>query len=476
VIVDPAPTWPALQAELRRVVPPTQYDIWLAGLQPGPPAEDRVVVLCAEELRSWVGERFLGALRHAAAIALGRDAVPVELRTLGAAPPRSATTTAAPSGQPAAAPAPAPRRERLNPRFTFDQFVVGESNRMAHAAALAVAELPAQAYNPLFLYGPPGVGKTHLLHAIGNYVRLYGGGLTVRHTTVEAFTNEFVAAIRHGGMEAFKDHYRHTDVLLVDDVQFLTDKRKTEEELFHTVNALADAGAQLVLTCDRLPADLTSVADRLRERFAAGLVCDIGRPDRATRLTVLRKRAHHDGIVPAEPGVLELLADEVQGNIRALEGALIRVVAYASLRDEELTLAVARRVLDDLYGAKPAPGGSRAAGAGIPAAAPVVTVELVQDLTCEHFGLTREELLSASRTQRVTWPRQVAMFLAREHTDESLPGIGRRFGGRDHTTVLHACRRTAERLAVDEDAHEAVRVLTARLTGAAPAVDDDRTG
>ena len=306
---------------------------------------------------------------------------------------------------------------------------------------------------------PPGVGKTHLLHAIGNYVRAYGGGATVRYTTVEAFTNDFVGSLQCGDMSAFKDRYRRADVLLVDDVQFLAQKVKTEEELFHTINALQEAGSQLVLTSDRLPHDLERVEDRLRERFAAGLVTDVRPPDEATRLAVLRKRAQHDGIAAGDE-VLELLAERITGNVRALEGALIRVVAFASLEDEPLTVALAERVVRGLYD-----DGDRQAGPGRGprTTPPPITVDRIQQLTCDAFGLTHEELLSPSRSARITWPRQVAMFLAREHTSESLPRIGRSFGGRDHTTVLHACRRTAERLAADPEAHDAVRALTERL-------------
>ncbi len=463
VTPDAASTWPHLQAELRRLVGDGQFDIWLAPLRPGPPSDDGALVLLAPaEVHGWVTGRLAGALRRAAATVTGDPQVRVEVRPLdeGASATRGGAAAHATAAQPSAAVTPTPTvpEVRLNPRFTFEQFVIGEANRFAHAAALSVAELPAQAYNPLFIYGPPGVGKTHLLHAIGNYVRAYGGGLTVRYTTVEAFTNDFVASIKRGDMSAFKDRYRRADVLLVDDVQFLAEKARTEEELFHTVNALHEAGSQLVLTSDRLPHDLERVEERLRERFAAGLVTDVSPPDPAMRLAVLRKRAHHDG-VDAQDGVLELLAERVTGNVRALEGALIRVVAFASLEDSPVSLELAARVVDGLYAGD---SGSRRAG-GPRTAPPAVTVDRIQELTCEAFGLTREELLSPSRAARITWPRQVAMFLAREHTSESLPRIGRRFGGRDHTTVLHACRRTAERLAADPEAHDAVRALTEQL-------------
>jgi chromosomal replication initiator protein len=349
----------------------------------------------------------------------------------------------------------------LNPKYTFEQFVIGDANRFAHAAALAVAELPGQAYNPLFVYGPPGVGKTHLLHSIGNYVLAYGAGLSVRYTTVETFTNQFIAALSGGSIDRFKGRFRHSDVLLIDDVQFLASKAKTEEEFFHTFNALYEGGSQLVLTCDRLPRDLDAVEDRLRERFESGLVTAIAPPDLATRLTVLRKRAQYDN-VQLEDGeeALRLIAHRVPTSVRTLEGALIRVAAFASFTGQAVSPALATKVLDDLYptGA-PAPGTARRP-----------TVAEIQEKTAEAFGITRDELLSHSRRPALAWPRQVAMYLAREHTGETLPSIGARFGGRNHTTVLHACRRTAERMATDPEAYDAVR----RLTDALRASGDDR--
>ena len=231
----------------------------------------------------------------------------------------------------------------INAALTFEQFVIGDANRFAHAAALAVAELPGHAYNPLFIYGPPGVGKTHLLHSIGNYVLAYGAGLSVRYTTVETFTNQFLAALQRGDMDRFKGSYRHADVLLIDDVQFLASKAKTEEEFFHTFNALHDLGSQLVLTSDRLPRDLSALEDRLRERFEAGLVTAIEPPDLSTRVAVLRKRAQHDGVVLADDGVLPLLAARAPDSVRMLEGALIRVVAFASLTGRPLTTELAER-------------------------------------------------------------------------------------------------------------------------------------
>ena len=238
---------------------------------------------------------------------------------------------------------------QFNPRYSFEQFIIGDGNRLAHAASLAVAELPGQAYNPLFLHAPPGLGKTHLLHAIGNYVIAFGGGATVRYTTVESFTNHFISALSTRSLDRFKHAYRDADVLLIDDVQFLASKAKTEEEFFHTFNALYETGRQLVLTCDRLPRQLVTVEERLRERFESGLVADIRPPDFATRVAILRKRAALDRIALADPQVLELIAERVVDNVRALEGALIRIVAYHSLTRQPIDSELARTVLDTMY-------------------------------------------------------------------------------------------------------------------------------
>ena len=447
---DPEHIWSAIQRELRQAVPADMYDIWLAPLRVLDLEDDLLLLEAPRELRAWIAERFARVLQASAAAILGEQiTVDVRAASDSARPKRTAAEARARASR---ATEPEPEPHGLNPKFTFDQFVIGDSNRFAHAAALAVAELPGQAYNPLFVYDPPGIGKTHLLHSIGNYVLAYGAGLSVRYTTVETFTNQFLAALQRGDMDRFKGRYRHSDVLLIDDVQFLASKAKTEEEFFHTFNALHDMGSQLVLTSDRLPRDLNALEDRLRERFEAGLVTAIAPPDVSTRLTVLRKRAQHDGVALADDAVLPLLAERVPHNVRALEGALIRVVAFASLTGRKVDASLATEVLADLYPATPRAG----------ATAP--TVESIQDLTAEAFGLTRDELVSASKAARVAWPRQVAMYLAREHTSETLPSIGERFGGRNHSTVLHAHKRTVQRLATDPEASDIVRRLTESLT------------
>ena len=444
--------WTAVRDELASTVDPSTFRIWLDPLRPAAFEDDRLVLVAPRRTCEWIADRFARVLQTAAASVAG-PAVIVDLVPDDAPRPRAggARGRRAAAIHATATTEPKPRARSgppLNPRLTFGQFVIGDGNRLAHAAALQVAEQPGQSFNPLFLYGPPGLGKTHLLHSIGHLVLEHGGGLSVLCTTGEEFTNTFVAALQDGGRDAFKERFRGVDVLLIDDIQFIERKARTEEEFFHTFNALYDAGSQLVLTSDRLPRDMDGLEARLRERFESGLMADLGAPDLATRLTILRKRAHQDGVVMAEAEALEAIAERVTDNVRALEGALIRTVAYSSLTGRALTVQLAEEVLAGLY---PAPRRRATSVADIQAAA------------CEHFGLTAEELVSPGRTQRVAWPRQVAMYLSRELTGESLPAIGRHFGGRDHTTVLHAWRRTGERIGSDPRAHRAVADLRARL-------------
>jgi chromosomal replication initiator protein len=436
----PEHIWPQIQAELRRAVTDSTYHLWLAPLRPHAIEGDLLVVTAPEEIRSWVADRFSRVLQTCAAAVLGPQ-------TTIAVVPEGAERSASPTPGTLAAPQAGPV-DSFNPKYTFDQFVIGDGNRLAHAAALAVAEMPGQAYNPLFLYGPPGLGKTHLLHAIANYVRANGDGISVRYTTLEAFTGHFVRALKSSSIEDFKRRYRTTDILLIDDVQFLERKAKIEEEFFHTFNALYETGAQLVVTCDRTPSDMGSLAERLRERFESGLVADLRPPDLATRLTILRKRVQHDGVRLADLDAIVPIAERITTNVRALQGALIRVVAFHSLTGKAIDRALVTHVLDGLYpGAAPQPR----------------TVEEIQRATCERLGVSPDALCSPDRTAHVAWARQVAMYLARELTDATLPAIGRAFGGRNHTTVMHACRRATERIAADADAYELIRGLTASL-------------
>jgi chromosomal replication initiator protein len=443
-----AHAWPRIRAELRRAVTESTWDLWLAPLHARSLRRGELVIEAPDGIRPWVTSNFPRLLQAAADAVLGSGQGVVRIAAPGHE--QDAGPGSRDRGPVDARDARVVAGRSFNPRLTFDQFVIGDSNRLAHAAALAVAEMPGLAYNPLFICGPPGLGKTHLLHSIANYVTAHGDGLSVLYTTVEAFTDHFVGALHGGALDAFKAAYRNVDVLLVDDIQFLQSKARTEQEFFHTFNALHGAGAQLVLTSDRLPRDLDALEDRLRERFEAGLVCDVRPPDAGTRLTVLRKRVHQDGITGVDADALELIAARVHTNIRALEGALIRTVAFGSLTGRPVTHDLAGEVLDGLY----------------PELRPAHrTVREIQESTCQAFSVSMEDLLSASRAGAIAWPRQVAMYLARELTDQTLPAIGRAFGNRNHTTVLHACKRTAERMATDRDAYDTVRKLTERLGG-----------
>jgi chromosomal replication initiator protein len=448
--------WPAIQAHLRGAVPEAVHQIWFEALRPVGLDGATLTVAAPDAHVRWLADRFARVLQTSAAAELGPEAT-VDIVASGsvASDPVQARrrTPDQPPGDPGEA-----RGGDLNAAYTFDEFVIGEGNRLAHAAALAVAEQPGQAYNPLFLYGPPGVGKTHLLHSIAHSVRAHGAGLTVRHTTIEAFTSGFVSALRHGDVARFKHAYRGTDVLLIDDIQFLEDKARTEEEFFHTFNALYDTGGQLVLTSDRLPRDMEALEERLRERFESGLVADIVAPDLHTRLTILRKRACHDRLGDIDPRALEVIAERVTDNVRALEGALVRVAAFHSLRHpgEPITPALVAHVLDRLY---PETRSSRRA-----------TVRDIQDAVGEACGVQLDDLVSPNRAARISWPRQLAMYLARELTDATLPAIGRAFGGRDHATVLYAVRRARERISTDPTAYDLAQTLSQRLH------DPDRPG
>ncbi len=438
--------WQQIQGALLETVGERTYGLWLAPLRCVSLDGHTLLLEGPPEVSAWASQRLAGALASAAASVLG-PSVAVSIAGVGT-DASAAGGVAAPARGGAKAGA-APGESRLNPKYTFEQFVIGPSNRLAHAAALAVAEMPSQAYNPLFIYGPPGLGKTHLLHSVGNYVNAFGGGLEVRYATAEEFTNAFLRALVTRDLEDFKARFRGVDVLLIDDVQFLERKARSEEELFHTFNALYDSGSQLVITCDRLPGDLGDLEDRLRERFAAGLVTDIERPDLLTRMAILRKRAAHDGLEITDDA-LALLAARVTTNVRALEGALIRLVAYGSLTSRPLDEALTADVLERL-------------GLALGAMAPP-TITAVQDATCAHFGLTRDELLSRSRAERIVWPRQAAMYLCKELTTHSLPSIARAFDGRDHTTVLYACKRVAVHIASSPVAYHDIETLTATLS------------
>ncbi len=343
--------------------------------------------------------------------------------------------------------APRPTQARLNPKYTFETFVIGSSNRFAHAAAVAVAEAPAKAYNPLFVYGDSGLGKTHLLHAIGHYAQSLYHGVKVRYVSSEEFTNDFINMIRDGKQDGFRRRYRDVNVLLVDDIQFLENKEGTQEEFFHTFNTLHNASKQIVISSDRAPKRLVTLEDRLRSRFEWGLITDVQPPELETRIAILRKKAVQEGL-NAPPEALEYIASRISTNIRELEGALIRVTAFASLNRQTVDLQLAEIVLKDL----------------IPEAqGPEITAATIMGQTASYFGLSIDDLCGTSRSRVLVTARQIAMYLCRELTDLSLPKIGQQFGGRDHTTVMHADRKIRNLMAERRSIYNQVTELTNRI-------------
>ena len=336
----------------------------------------------------------------------------------------------------------------LNPKYTFASFVIGNSNRFAHAASLAVAESPAKAYNPLFIYGGVGLGKTHLMHAIGHYVLQNNSNAKVVYVSSEKFTNELINAIRDDKNEEFRNKYRNVDILLIDDIQFIAGKERTQEEFFHTFNALHDANKQIILSSDRPPKEIPTLEDRLRSRFEWGLIADIQAPDFETRMAILKKKADVEKLNVANE-VMVYIATKIKSNIRELEGALIRIVAYSSLTNRPITVELASEVLKDIISNKQNRN---------------VTIDVIQDVVAGYFNLRIEDLKSQRRTRNVAYPRQIAMYLSRKLTDMSLPKIGEEFGGRDHTTVIHAYEKISDSLNTDESLQHTVNDITKKLT------------
>jgi chromosomal replication initiator protein len=435
--------WAEVAGRLKGALNTTTYRTWFADAAGADLSDDTFSISVPNGFtREWIEGHFLGLISAAV-----RDATGHERRILLIVPDhQSVTQSVAP-----------PRRNpadgntgtsAMNPKYTFDSFVIGSSNRFAHAAALAVAEAPAQAYNPLFIYGSTGLGKTHLLQAIAQYTSEHASSLTARYVTSETFMNDFINSLRDKRIEGFKQRYRNYDVLLIDDVQFFENKERIQEEFFHTFNSLYEAGSQIVISSDRPPREISTLEERLRSRFEWGLITDIQPPDLETRIAILRKKVKMDDIAIPDAEVLTFIAGRISTNIRELEGALTRVVAFSSLTGGVMTTELAQDVLKDVF-----PQGELAA----------VSIRRIQETVSERFGLSLDELCADKRSQNIVYPRQVAMYLSRELTDSSLPKIGKEFGGRDHTTVIHATSKIARLIKEDRSVYNLVQELTARI-------------
>jgi chromosomal replication initiator protein len=446
-------TWNLAQNHIRSTLGPETFNLWFAPLRARAQDQRSLVLEVADNFcEGWLKDKYSGVLREAIAQASGGQ---LEIRfEVGSAGNQTKQVAAEVRSAAAASPVPATEKPSLpsdsafNPGNSFETFVVGSNNNFAHAAALAVAQAPGKAYNPLFLYGGVGLGKTHLLHAIGHHVLTQRKGARVAYLSSERFTNEYIDGIQNNQLAKFRGKYRQTDVLLIDDVQFLAGKERIQEEFFHTFNAVHEARKQIVLTCDRPAGEIQNLQQRLVSRFEWGLVTDMQPPDVEVRLAILRKKAELMGLqVPDE--IMGFLASRIRKNIRRLEGALIRVASYATLIGKELTVETVESLLRELLHEE----GRHS-----------ITIELIQKKVVEHFDLRLADMTGKRRPENIAFPRQIAMFLARKLTQHSLNAVGEAFGGRDHGTVLHACRTVKDRMEVDPQVRQVVSRLEIELT------------
>lgn len=441
--------WQQVLSVIQTRLSKPSFDTWLKSTKASVFTETQLTICAPNNFaREWLESRYAKMIAHTVFEYTGRE---VEVKFV-------LQDTEAPAAKPAQTPAPQPVRQPpaledgsiynlLNPKYTFDTFVIGTGNRFAHAASLAVAEAPAKSYNPLFLYGGVGLGKTHLMHAIGHYVMEHNPGARVLYISSEKFTNEFINAVRDNRGEDFRNKYRTIDVLLIDDIQFLAGKEGTQEEFFHTFNALHEERKQIIISSDRQPKEIPTLEDRLRSRFEWGLITDIQPPDLETRIAILRKKAKAENLdIPNEAMIY--IANQVDTNIRELEGALIRVVAYSSLINQDISTHLAAEALKDI----------------IPSSRPkMITIQDIQQKVGEFYNLKLEEFKARKRTKAVAFPRQVAMYLSRELTDYSLPKIGEAFGGRDHTTVIHAHEKIASAVQQDQDLYKIIQTISDKI-------------
>ena len=444
--------WSAAQEHLRSMLSADTYNLWFAPLRASTHDQNGIILEVANDFcEVWLKDNYMGLLQDVIALASGRQ-LEVQFKVASGAnsmtPARAAAVTAPPA-ESARRPEPAPEKSAVNhdlsfnPKNTFETFVVGNNNNFSYAASLAVAQSPGKSYNPLFLYGGVGLGKTHLLHAIGQYVYSHRKGARVAYVSSEKFTNEYIDGIQNNQLAKFRKKYRQTDVLLIDDIQFLAGKERIQEEFFHTFNALHESHKQIVLTCDRPASEIQNLEQRLVSRFEWGLVTDLQPPDVEMRLAILNKKAQLMGVQLPED-ILNFLANRIRTNIRRLEGALIRVASFAALTGKKLTLEVVEGLLREILHEE-----GRYS----------VSIEAIQRKVADHFDIRLADMTSKRRPENIAFPRQIAMFLSRQLTENSLSSIGEAFGGRDHGTVLHACRLVKDRMEVDASVRQIVSYL-----------------
>jgi chromosomal replication initiator protein len=443
--------WVAAQEHLRSMLSPDTYNLWFAPLRPcGQDGHCIVLEVANDFCEVWLKDNYMGLLQDVMALVAGRQ-IQVRFKVAGiSTPPAPNPHNPAPPAKPVDAQperVPTSHDHSFNPKNTFETFVVGHNNNFAYAAAQAVAQSPGNSYNPLFLYGGVGLGKTHLLHAIGQYVANNKKGARVAYVSSEKFTNEYIDGIQNNQLVKFRRKYRQTDVLLIDDIQFLAGKERIQEEFFHTFNALHESHKQIVLTCDRPASEIQNLEQRLVSRFEWGLVTDLQPPDVEMRLAILNKKAQLMSVqLPQE--VMNFLANRIRTNIRRLEGALIRVASYAALTGKKLTIEVVEGLLREILHEE-----GRYS----------ISIEAIQKKVAEHFDIRLADMTSKRRPENIAFPRQVAMFLSRQMTESSLSAIGEAFGGRDHGTVLHACRLVKDRMEIDANVRQVVSYLEKQL-------------
>jgi chromosomal replication initiator protein len=445
--------WGAAQEQLRSMLSPDTFNLWFAPLRAASAQENGALTLevANDFCEVWLKDNYMGLLQDVVALASGHQ-MPIGFRVAAARAP--AVLEAREPAVEKPKPQPAPERNNqapfdlgFNPKNTFETFVVGNNNNFAYAAAQAVAQAPGKSYNPLFLYGGVGLGKTHLLQAIGQYVAAHKKNARVAYLSSEKFTNEYIDGIQNNQLAKFRKKYRQTDVLLIDDIQFLAGKERIQEEFFHTFNTLHEAHKQIVLTCDRPASEIQNLEQRLVSRFEWGLVTDLQPPDVEMRLAILNKKAQTMGVNLTED-ILNFLANRIRTNIRRLEGALIRVASYASLTGKQLTVEVVESLLREILHEE-----GRYS----------ISIEVIQKKVAEHFDIRLADMTSKRRPENIAFPRQIAMFLSRQMTETSLSAIGEAFGGRDHGTVLHACRLVKDRMEIDANVRQVVSYLEKQL-------------